>query len=373
MTVIKVVPADAAEATTKFPKPIYGTTVTEYPSDYLAAKKRVGEFFFTLPDGRNICYFKDGDSNDVPMICLHGGGEGKYMWLQKEPLPGIFQIAIDRMGYGKSDLYVPARDYTFKEVADDIAALADHLGFDQFVLCGFSIGTSWCMQIACQLLERVRGIVLFGTMADTGHPKMSKATVKQVGKPPAILDPVNGCLGCILRSAFVSFIKSNKKFNFKECFQRESSLPKCKIGWGKFEKDPFWVCSKVDSFLAYNRADALLGDAYRSLCRPWMFDISEIKCPVFIYQGDGDYDMGSSAPAAPNFIKEMIPHAELEFVEGTGHVCVVGPQEHTRNQIIKSVQAMPRLFEPYGKIAPSVTAAAVVVAAPAAAAAAAVA
>ena len=42
------------------------------------------------------------------MLCLHGGSEGKFMWLQKEPLPGVFQISTDRPGYrmvncGESD------------------------------------------------------------------------------------------------------------------------------------------------------------------------------------------------------------------------------------------------------------------------------
>jgi len=341
MTVAKVSPVDAPPE--KFPKPIYGTNVTEFSSEYLDRKKSVGEQNFALPDGRNMCYFKDGDEKGVPVICLHGGCEGKWMFLQKEPLPGICLVSVDRMGYGNSDLSEPVQDYTFKDAAHDIAALADHLGFDQFVLWGFSIGTSWSMQIACQLETRVRGIILCGTMADTLAIQMSKETVKKVGKPPAILDPVSGCCGCILRSAFASGVKTNKKFEFKEAFHRESTLPKCKIGWEQFSNDPFWVSSKVDSFLAFNRAQAIQGDAYRSLCRPWMFDISKIKCPTFIYQGEGDYDMGSSAPDAPNFIKEMIPHAVLEFVEGTGHVCIVGPQEHTRKRILKAVEAMSRL------------------------------
>ena len=77
------------------------TTCDRYPPEYLAAKERAGEAFFTLPDGRKICYFSDGEG--VPMICFHGGCEGKFMFLQKTPIPGVRMISVDRCGYGGSD------------------------------------------------------------------------------------------------------------------------------------------------------------------------------------------------------------------------------------------------------------------------------
>ena len=83
---------------------IYKTNCRGYPADYLRAKKRCPEQFVTLDSGRKLCYFADGAEGDPPMICLHGGGEGKWSWLQREPLPGIRMIALDRMGYGNSDL-----------------------------------------------------------------------------------------------------------------------------------------------------------------------------------------------------------------------------------------------------------------------------
>ncbi|KAJ1489350.1 Alpha/Beta hydrolase protein [Baffinella frigidus] len=175
-----------------FPREIYKTGVTGYTEEYLVAKARVGEHFLERPHRRKLCYFLDGDKSGEPLICLHGGGEGKYNFLQKQPIPGVLMISVDRMGYGASDLFEPVNVYTFAHVAEDIAALADHLGLDQFVVCGFSIGSSWGMSLALALPGRVRGLALFGAMADTGHPKMTKATIKEVGKPPAVLDPVTG-------------------------------------------------------------------------------------------------------------------------------------------------------------------------------------
>ena len=84
---------------------------------------------------------------------------------------------------------------------------------------GFSIGTSWALQLACAMPERVRGLVLFGTMADTGHPSMGPAEAKKVGKPPKVLDPNGGCLGCVLRSSFASPVKQFASYDLSSMFK----------------------------------------------------------------------------------------------------------------------------------------------------------
>ena len=96
----------------------------------------------------------------------------------------------------------------------------------------------------------------------------------------------------------------------------------------------------MDSFLAYNRADGLLGDAARTLCTKWPFDIASIQCPVFLYHGEGDYDMATAAPYAPNWLAKTIPNCKMELVPATGHVCVFGPTELTREQITRAITAM---------------------------------
>ena len=188
------------------------------------------------------------------------------------------------------------------------------------------------------LPERVKGVILFGTMADTGHPLMDKKTRTKVGRPPAILNPINGLCGCILRSVFGANAKNNAAYKFDMGWKEESTRPGCAARWKDFTEDHFWVCCKVDSFLAFDRKEAIYGDAWRSLCGAWGYDITKIKCPVSIHQGQDDYDMGSSAPYAPNFIKQCIPHADLEFIPGCGHVAVFGPQDLTRGQIIKAIE-----------------------------------
>ena len=315
-----------------FGKTIWGTTCSGWDPSFLEAKKRVGEHFCDVPSGGKLCYFKDSQAleGEVPMICMHGGSEGKFMFLQKEPIPGVQMISIDRHGYGGS---TEAQNISWEDIVDDICALADHLNAPKFVVCGFSIGSSWAMQIAAAKPDRVIGCSVWGTMSDTYHPDFPKKLVSKVGRPPAILNPKTGCCGCILRSVFSSVVPKFQKMELKMAFERESTMEKCKPEFAKFKADNFWVCCKVASFLAMTNPRAQLDDAVRSLCTKWSYDIKAIKCPMQITQGAGDYDMGSSAPHSPEFIKTCVPHADLQFVEGCGHVCIWSPTDRTRGRL----------------------------------------
>merc|ERR1719231_1501250 len=127
-------------------------------------------------------------------------------------------------------------------------------------------------------------------------------------------------------------------------FGPDSKHPKISTAaWSDFCQDNFWVCTKGDSMRGNNRGNALMGDAYRSLFNAWKYDISEVKCPTYIFQGQYDEDMGSSNPAAPEFVKQMIPHAVYEEIPGAGHMSCTGPNDHTRKLILKAVENMPAL------------------------------
>ena len=248
----------------KWPRLPFGkhSKVDGYSPEYLARKAQVQTEFVTLSSGVKWAYFQEGDRSGVPLLCLHGGGESKWMWLQKEPIPGVWMIALDRPGYGDSgDPPMKQVEYTFEHILKDIGEFCDKLGIDQFVPCGFSIGTSWAMQTAVYYPKRVRGIILFGTMADTGHPDCPKKLVSKIGKPPKIMDPNGGCLGFILRGAFSGPCKEYQKYNFSAPIKDDAKDPRCATRFQEWMNDPFWVAMKVDDCLGFNRPEALLGDA----------------------------------------------------------------------------------------------------------------
>merc|ERR1712025_393520 len=103
------------------------------------------------------------------------------------------------------------------------------------------------------------------------------------------------------------------------------------MSFKKFAADPFWVSAMVDAWKPNRSRKSILGDVSRTLCSKWSYDSSKIKCPVSIFHGDGDTD--AKCPAVPGFLKELIPHAHVEIMEGCGHICSFGPDVDTRNRI----------------------------------------
>ena len=100
---------------------------------------------------------------------------------------------------------------------------------------------------------------------------------------------------------------------------------------------------KVDDHLGFNRPDALLGDAYRTLFGAWPLDVKKIKCPTFLYPSEFDKDMGSTSPYAADFVQQCVPHAVRETTPGCGHSSSVCPTQATRDRIVKALETMPPL------------------------------
>lgn len=185
-------------------------------------------------------------------------------------------------------------------------------------------------------------------MSDTSEAekpdgRMTAEAAVRVGRPPSVLHPRTGCCGCILRSAFADFSPKGQKYDFSAHFHDEFSNPESIPQWDVMKTDPFWVSIKVDSFRAFTRPAALMGDANRSLYGPWEYDISSIGCPVSIFQGRGDSAAGAGYPDSPEWVKTCIPHASFETIEGAGHMTSCGPIERMREQITTCVSNMPPL------------------------------
>ena len=338
----------------------------------------MGEHFAQLKDGRKICYFKDGEG--IPMICLHGGGESKWYFMQKEPIPGVQLISIDRYGYGRTDT-IPGRkitDYSWDEMISDMQEFLDVLGFSKVIWWGFSIGSSWAQHCAAGLPDRTHGIVICGTMADTNNELMTKEEKGKVGCPPKILHPTLGCLGFILRGVFTGLPAKIEKHDFGDSFKPDFQNKKARIRYDKMIADDFWIASKIDGLLGNTRGEALMGDAIRSLCSPWKYGPQDVQCPIYIFQADADgeipvlkllsdtfiptfshhlkstnynfgccvlyaplEDMGSSSPTSSEFIKRVAPNViALEWLLGAGHSFTVGPDDDCRGHVMKAIAAM---------------------------------
>jgi pimeloyl-ACP methyl ester carboxylesterase len=106
----------------------------------------------------------DGGHGGVPVVFVHSfAGTSAHWAAQLEHLRRSRRaIAINLRGHGGS--HAPAdNDYTIPSLAQDIAAVADALDLQRFVLVGHSMGGSAAAAYAAQHPERLAGLVLVGT------------------------------------------------------------------------------------------------------------------------------------------------------------------------------------------------------------------
>ncbi|GAA3819405.1 alpha/beta fold hydrolase [Sphaerisporangium flaviroseum] len=114
----------------------------------------------------------DDRGEGAPLVLIHGHPFDRSMWapqLTEFAGAGLRVIAPDLRGYGESTV-VPGKT-SLDTFARDIAALLDHLGLDQVVIGGLSMGGQIVMEFCRLFPGRVRGLLLADTFAqaETGE------------------------------------------------------------------------------------------------------------------------------------------------------------------------------------------------------------
>lgn len=78
-------------------------------------------------------------------------------------------LNLDLLGHGESDRPAGPTHYSMSRLADQVVALLDHLGIDQAVVGGTSLGANVSLETAARAPERVRGLVLEMPVLDWGQ------------------------------------------------------------------------------------------------------------------------------------------------------------------------------------------------------------
>ncbi|GCE06305.1 alpha/beta fold hydrolase [Dictyobacter aurantiacus] len=122
----------------------------------------------------------------VPLIFLHAFPLNRHMWdnqlgrLLDEQRYRL--VAPDWRGFGESSLY--GNLSTMEMFADDLAGLMDHLGMQQAVLCGLSMGGYAAFAFLRKYPQRVGGLVLADTRpgADTEEGRANRENLARTAE-----------------------------------------------------------------------------------------------------------------------------------------------------------------------------------------------
>lgn len=130
---------------------------------------------FKTNDGASLWYEVRGEGHGVPVVLCDGlGCDGfiwKYLW---EPLTqGRRVLHFHYRGHGDSGVPHDDTRIGVEYTCDDVAAVMSHVGIEEAVVFGHSMGVQVALEFHRRHRTRVKGLVLlcgsYGTPLDTWH------------------------------------------------------------------------------------------------------------------------------------------------------------------------------------------------------------
>src|SRR6476661_996841 len=129
----------------------------------MLVSERIGQFFVESDGGRDRLEYTEYGSGDQWVVLLHGLLMPRRM---QQPLAramaarGLHVVTLDLLGHGRSDQPADPLVYSMTAFGEHVVALLDHLGADQAVVGGSSLGANVALEVAVIAPERVRGLVV---------------------------------------------------------------------------------------------------------------------------------------------------------------------------------------------------------------------
>jgi pimeloyl-ACP methyl ester carboxylesterase len=142
-------------------------------------------------DGTRIAF--DATGSGPAIILLHGGGRTRQAWHETGYVARLADefavITIDLRGNGDSDHPTTIEAYAFERMTEDVVAVADAAGAEQFTLWGFSYGANIGRYLAARS-DRVQAMVYIGIpFGAAASGAFRQAIVELQAKEPPALEP----------------------------------------------------------------------------------------------------------------------------------------------------------------------------------------
>jgi pimeloyl-ACP methyl ester carboxylesterase len=129
----------------------------------MLVSERVGQLFFDSGSGRERLEYTEYGAGAHWVVLLHGQLMPRRM---HQPLAralaseGLHVVTLDLLGHGRSDRPADPLVYSTTAFSHQVVALLDHLGAEQAVIGGTSLGANVSLEVAAEAPKRVRGLII---------------------------------------------------------------------------------------------------------------------------------------------------------------------------------------------------------------------
>lgn len=129
----------------------------------MLVSERIGQFFLDTDAGRDRLEYTEYGGGDSWVVLVHGQLMPRRM---HQPLAralaaeGMHVVTVDLLGHGRSDRPADPLVYSMTAFGEQVIALLDHLGAEQAIIGGTSLGANVSLEVAVLAPERVRGLLL---------------------------------------------------------------------------------------------------------------------------------------------------------------------------------------------------------------------
>ncbi len=129
----------------------------------MLVSERIGQFFLDTDAGRDRLEYTEYGAGESWVVLVHGQLMPRRM---HQPLAralaaeGLHVVTVDLLGHGRSDRPADPLVYSMTAFGEQVIALLDHLGAEQAVVGGTSLGANVSLEVAVLAPERVRGLLL---------------------------------------------------------------------------------------------------------------------------------------------------------------------------------------------------------------------
>jgi pimeloyl-ACP methyl ester carboxylesterase len=271
----------------------------------------VREGTITMPDGRTLGYVERGVEDGLPVVALHGTPGSRLVQLTNPELYeryGVRWIGYDRPGYGLSHPH-PGRSVA--DAPADIAALADALGLDRFLVVGGSGGAPHALACGALLRDRVTRVGALVTPAPPDseidfYEGLADLNVQEFNAALAGREELEAFLQPYVDGvrADIDAVIDEMLTELPEIDRRRASKPESRA-------------MMRESWLeAVRQGSRGWADDDLAFAKPWGFRLEDATVETRVWQGE--LDVLTPRPHG-EYVASRLPNARFELLEGGGH------------------------------------------------------